>query len=282
LAKTALPEVKESDAVGEISALYDDIRAVIGAPIVNLVFRNMATIPGCLLWAWGTVRPLYINGEIPKAARALTAAVMPGHHADLSQPIKAASLSLTDLAEIDRVLDTYGRANPMNLIGLKVIDLALAGTPQEPGVRRIPALNKRSLLKPEGLRGLLPMTDPLNAPAGTRGALNKLARQIHGGDTGVIPSLYRHFGGWPIFLKFLEPALEPLLRGGAFEASAQHMLSDSEAYAKSFHKTLPLQDMAAPGPEAVAALKMLSQQFPPNICRMTVLAILIRRNPAVS
>nr|NKB46120.1 hypothetical protein [Alphaproteobacteria bacterium] len=62
MAKAPLPEIKEGDAVGETAALYDDIRAVIGVPMVNLIFRHMATVPGCLLWAWGTVRPPYISG----------------------------------------------------------------------------------------------------------------------------------------------------------------------------------------------------------------------------
>lgn len=277
MAKSALPEVKEGDAVGETAALYDDIRAVIGVPIVNLIFRNMATVPGCLLWAWGTIRPLYINGEIPNAAEELTAEVMPGHRADLSQPIAEASLSSSDVSDIDRVLDTYGRANPMNLIGLKIIDLALDATPQGPGVNRVPALKESALLKPQGLRDLLPMTDPLNAPAATQSALNSLARQIHGGDTGVIPSLYRHFGGWPGFLERLKPALDPVLSGGTFEAAAQQMLSAGEAVAQSFYKTLPLQDLDTPDPSTTTALKNLINQFPPNICRMTVLATLLRR-----
>lgn len=277
MAKSALPEIKEGDAVGETAALYDDIRAVIGVPIVNLIFRNMATVPGCLLWAWGTIRPLYVNGEIPKVAEALTAKVMPGHRADLSQPIADAGLSQSDVSDIDRVLDTYGRANPMNLVGLKIIELALKGTPQEQGVTRVPALNESALLKPKGLRDLLPMTDPLTAPATTQDALNRLARQIHGGDTGVIPSLYRHFGGWPVFLERLEPALDPVLSGDAFEAAAQQMLTASEAYAQSLYKTLLLQDLDTPDSSTATALKGLINQFPPNICRMTVLATLLRR-----
>lgn len=277
MTKPALPEIKESDAVGEIASLYDDIRAVIGAPIVNLIFRNMATVPGCLLWAWGTIRPLYISGEIPKAADALTAKVMPGHRADLCQAIDSAGLSQSDVSNIDRVLDTYGRANPMNLIGLKIIDLALDNTPQEQGLTRVPPLSESALLKPTGLRDLLPMTDPLTAPAITQDVLNRLARQIHGGDTGVIPSLYRHFGGWPAFLEHLEPALEPVLSGSAFETEAQRMLSAGEAYAQSFYNTLQLQALDTPDSSTAKTLKSLIHQFPPNICRMTVLATLLRR-----
>lgn len=277
MAKPALPEIRESDAVGETAALYDDIRAVIGVPIVNLLFRHMATVPGCLLWAWGTIRPLYIDEEIPKAARALTADVMPGQSADLRSPIAVAHLSRADVAEINRVLDTYGRANPMNLIGLKIIDLALDGELQNANIGRTPPLSEGDFKRPSDLKDLLPMTDPLSAKPRTQAALNNLARQIHGGDTGVIPSLYRHFGAWPEFLDALEPALAPTLAGGGFEASAQAMLSASEATALKLYRDLPLQDLAPPDASATNALKGLIAQFPPNICRMTVLATLLRR-----
>lgn len=282
MAKAALPEVKESAAVGETAALYDDIRAVIGVPIVNLLFRNMATVDGCLLWAWSTIRPLYVNGQIPAAAQALTANVMPGRVADLNNPIETAGLSVSDAREIDRVLDTYGRANPMNLIGLKIIDLALDNAPQASGVPSSAALSPNQLLVPEGLQDLLPMADPLTAPAETRDALHRLARQIHGGDTGVIPSLYRHFGGWPKFLEALEPALETVLAGDNFEASAQSMLIAGETDAASLYKNLPRPDMAAPDASTAAALKGLINQFPPNICRMTVLATLLQRGLPIS
>lgn len=277
MAKAPLPEIKEDDATGEIAALYDDIRAVVNVPMVNLIFRHMATVPGCLMWAWGTIRPLYVGGEILNAAAALTANVLPGHAADLNTPIANTNLSSADVVAIDRVLDAYGRANPMNLIGLKIIDLALDGTSQSPGTSKGPALNKSDLIKPKGLIELLPMVDPATSPFRTHYALHNLAHQIHGGDTGVIPSLYRHFGQWPGFLENLEGALTPLFADDTFERAAQTMQRTGEANALTLYETLPLPDMAQPDSSSATALKRLIGQFPPNICRMTVLATLLRR-----
>ena len=271
-----LPEIKEDAAEGHIAALYDDVRAVIGVPMVNLIFRNMATIPRCFDWAWATTRPLYLSGDIPEAAAALTETVLPGKTADLSQAIATAGLSSGDIGEIARVLDSYGRANPMNLIGLKVIELALDQAPQKDGIGRTPALVPGMLKTPEGLADLLPMADPTTAPEQTRDALARLARQIHGGDTGVIPSLYRHFGAWPVFLEDLERALAPALSDG-IEDAAQAMLAQGEEQAQKLYWALPLPDMAPPSEEATAALKHLIKQFPLNICRMTVLATLLKR-----
>ena len=271
-----LPEIKEDAAEGQTAALYDDIRAVIGVPMVNLIFRNMATVPGCLEWAWAVVRPLYVHGEIPDAAKDLTERVLPGKRADLSEPIKAQELSPDDIAAIDRVLQSYGRANPMNAVGLNVIDLTLDRAVRKtmPGLSKPPAAE--ALLKPDGLIDLLPMVDPATASEQTRQALNRLTIQIHGSDTGVIPSLYRHFGAWPDFLEKLEEALAPALSDG-IEDAAQRMLKDSHAKARALYDTLPLPDMPYPDDTATATLKHLIKQFPPNICRMTVLATLLRR-----
>lgn len=271
-----LPEIKENDAKGHIAALYDDIRAVIGVPMINLIFRHMATVPGCLDWAWATTRPLYLSGAIPKAAAALTESILPGQTADLTGPISAAGLSTDDIDGMSRVLDSYGRANPMNLVGLKVIDLALDQMPQDDTVGQAPAVSDEMLLTPEGMPDLLPMIDPTTAPDRTRGALSRLARQIHGGDTGVIPSLYRHFGAWPDFLEELESALEPTLSGG-IEDAAQSMLADGERRAEIMYRGLALSDMPPPDGQATATLKHLIGQFPPNICRLTVLATLLKR-----
>lgn len=277
MASAPLAEIKELDATGDVAALYDDVRAVIGVPMVNLIFRHMATVPGCLHWAWATVRPLYVSGTIPAAASELTARVMPGQTVDLTSAIKAAKLSSKDIQDVERVLDAYGRANPMNLIGLQVINLALDRTPQHAGTGTSEPLRIETLLKPRDLADLLPMVDPQTAPPVIHDALHRLAHQIHRADTGVIPSLYRHFADWPEFLQSLEPALEPVLQGDSFEHAVEEMQSNGEQAATQSYGALPLPDMAAPAPETAAALKKLIAQFPTNICRMTVLATVLGR-----
>ena len=271
-----LPEIKEDKADGHIAALYNDIRAVIGVPIVNLIFRYMATVPGCLEWTWGTLRPLYISGDIPDAADVLTADVLPGQSADLSGPISKAALTPNDIIAIDRVLNSYGRANPMNAVGLQVINLALDHEPQSESVGYALSLTDDDFLSPSGLADLLPMIDPSTAPERVHNALQRLARQFHGGDTGVIPSLYRHFGAWPVFLEHLESALAPVLSDG-IESAAMRMLEESKGHAHTLYMNLTLPETQPDG-STVAALRQLIGQFPANICRMTVLATLLKRS----
>lgn len=275
MAANPLPEIKEEDASGRVAALYDDIRAVIGVPIVNLIFRHMATVPECLDWTWEALRPLYISGDIPKAADALTADILPGQLADLSKPIALAHLNENDINSIDQVLNSYGRANPMNAVGLQVIHYALEGAAQNAVKGHAPPLADYALISPSGLKPLLPMVDPASAPESVKSALNRLAHQIHGSDTGVIPSLYRHFGAWPVFLDALEAALEPALSGG-IEDAAQGMLAQSKSIAREFYLDLPLPEKP-PSAQSIGSLQKLIKQFPINICRMTVLATLLKR-----
>jgi len=66
----SVPSILESEARGEIADIYADIRKVLGTSVVNLIWRNLATMPGALEWTWSTVRPLYL-GDAPLHAEAV-------------------------------------------------------------------------------------------------------------------------------------------------------------------------------------------------------------------
>ena len=57
----SVPSILEADARGEVAEIYADIRKVLGTSVVNLIWRNLATMPGALPWTWATVRPLSIS-----------------------------------------------------------------------------------------------------------------------------------------------------------------------------------------------------------------------------
>src|SRR3954462_4318733 len=81
----SVPSVLESEATGEIADIYADIRKVLGTSVVNLIWRNLATMPGALPWAWSAVRPLY-QGDAPLHAEAVRRTIAlpewPGFSAD--------------------------------------------------------------------------------------------------------------------------------------------------------------------------------------------------------
>ena len=63
-----VPAITENDATDEVAELYADIRKTLGIPLVNLIWRNLATMPGALDWAWSSVKPLYASGQIQNEA----------------------------------------------------------------------------------------------------------------------------------------------------------------------------------------------------------------------
>ncbi len=65
---TLLPEVAERDAPPKIAAIYDEMRRFTRLPLVNLIYRHLATIPGALPWAWGLLRPAFADGSLEAAA----------------------------------------------------------------------------------------------------------------------------------------------------------------------------------------------------------------------
>ena len=100
----SVPSVLEADARGEIAEIYADIRKVLGTSVVNLIWRNLATMPGALPWTWATVRPLYL-GAAPLHAEAVRRTIalpdLPGFSADT---LLAAGIDESDQAIIRNVL----------------------------------------------------------------------------------------------------------------------------------------------------------------------------------
>ena len=87
-----VPAIAESEATGDIAELYSDIRATLGVPVVNLIWRHLATFPGALSWAWNSLKPVYDDGTVAAQAAALRADLdipVPVSYTHLTLPTKA-------------------------------------------------------------------------------------------------------------------------------------------------------------------------------------------------
>ena len=117
----SVPSIQESAATGEIAEIYADIRATLGTSVVNLVWRNLATLPGALPWTWSTVRPFYsgLASERAEAVRhALPLPKLPPISADA---LTAAGLSANDIEQIRQILDSYHHTNALALVVLSAL-----------------------------------------------------------------------------------------------------------------------------------------------------------------
>ncbi|MDX2224912.1 MAG: hypothetical protein SFV21_19310 [Rhodospirillaceae bacterium] len=272
MAVAPLAEVPESAAAGATADIYTDIRHAIGVPMVNLVFRHMATVPGCLEWAWAQLAAIYTAGKVADAAASLTAA--PALRRPLAMSAAAlaeAGLGPGEIAAVVQVCAAYGRANPMNLLGLKVLQLLLSESVVA-RARRKPLRGQPPRPPAVDLTPLPPMLDLARATPEQSDALRALAMQLHQGDTGVIPSLYRHFGAWPRFLTQLRFAIQAEIDAGRLFAAAEAMERDAHGAARLLYLECPVVRLETPTAETLAALSGLIATFPVNICRMTVVA----------
>src|SRR5581483_12041102 len=71
----SIPAISEAEATGDIAVLYQDLRATLGVPFVNLIWRHLATVPGGLAFVWTLVKPLYVSGELDRLSAETSARV---------------------------------------------------------------------------------------------------------------------------------------------------------------------------------------------------------------
>jgi len=223
-----LKEIRERDATPEVGALYADIRRCMRLPLVNLIYRHLATLPGALPEVWTLVRTMILSGQLEPALNRLERE-LPVLELDDFGAAVVAEAECDDRRSIMCILQAYNRGNGLNLIALAAVrrlarnctsDLvrlsqdppSYEGTPL-PALVRIDDLDAKSFRKVTSI------------------AL------LHGGGPGVVPSLYLHLANWPNALSAACDSLTPRLKDGSVdryrkvavelaEAEAERILAD--------------------------------------------------------
>ena len=115
------------------------MRATLGVPFVNLIWRHLATIQGGLAWAWTLVKPLYVSGELVSRAAETSALVRFPSLAPLPDFVwDGAAILRADRQVIVKLIDSYNHANGVNFLALLVAISALReGLPMPVGTARV-------------------------------------------------------------------------------------------------------------------------------------------------
>lgn len=251
-----LEQIPESEASAGVKAIYNDMRRTMRMPLVNLIYRHMATMNGVLPWAWSLIRPLVLSGAIQGSADRLVAALdVPALTAITAEELRSAKLDDENLAGVVEVIAAYNRGNTFNLISLTTLRIALDGgqIPDDPR----PAELASATELPE-IPSIRRATDLDEA---TVARLDTIARLHGGGD--VLPSFYLHLANWPEFLAVVCDHLEPALRDGRVAAAREDAcrLARAEALA-----TTPLLATSMPAPVAyLPALREALDTFVYNL-----------------
>lgn len=201
-----LPAVAEVDATGEIAAIYADIRATLGVPMVNLIWCHLAATDGALAWAWRAARPLHAGGAVAETAAAFRDRIaLPPVPALAPDALAAVGLGDADCATVGRLLVSYDRANTMNFVTLGALRATMRG---EAGG----AAAARPAGRPPGapVSGPLPPLPPLESLDPALLTLVRRLNAVGAEDDTVVASLYRHLALWPGLLALIDTALAPL------------------------------------------------------------------------
>ena len=241
-----VPAITEGDATGETAAIYTAIRAVTGVPVVNLIWRHLATMPGALPWTWGALRPLYAAGTVASAAAHLRQNLaLPAMQPWPVSVLESAGLSQADRQSIGRILSSYDRSNAMNLLALAALQALIRG---EADATPLPQTNPGAAIP-----GELPflLTFDQMAPA-TADLVYRLKAEMQGltiaiyrlnaigdPDHKVIASMYRHLAHWPAFLALVWERLAPLSTDGRIDTIIAQNLETGRAVAARLAAQIP-------------------------------------------
>jgi hypothetical protein len=263
----SVPSIFEASATGETADIFADIRKTLGTSVVNLIWRNLATMPGALRWAWTTVKPLYM-GPAPGHAEAVRRTPILPYTPDLSiDALMAAGLAPPALTGIRKILDSYHHTNALALVVLSaLLERYDPGTtdaiqpaetvPAAPEIE-LPALPQMSALVPE---------------------VQRLIRRLnqYGEDTepALLASMYRHLAYWPPYLAMVQTLLAPLQENGSLSALTSSVRSLGRAHgahlARQLAPDLPPESID----DALAACRLFVEH---PIARMTGICAIIRR-----
>lgn len=227
------PAVREAEASGEISVIFADIRATLGVPFVNLIWRHLATMPGMLEWCWRFSKPLYGSMEHAKISSELQTIVR-SPVSDHIPPFvfDAAELNAGARGVIAALIGAYNKANAGNLAALLVVQSVLAG--YSPGGRGLRP-NAATKTVPRPLPDLLQLSG-LNAS--TQSLIMSLDQFGRSAPSNAVASLYCHLAHWPSFLAIVHTALAAVHRSGALKVEHERVLQRSKHLAKT--ELLPL------------------------------------------
>ena len=200
----AIDELSEDAAAGPLAEIYDEIRRYSAAAYVSSLYRHLATMPGCLEWAWSQIGPCFRSGAIPTAAWAQVDCLdLPSLPTLTSPALRLLGVDDRAAKTIRTVCRTFTRVSPVNLMFAGCLRRLLAGETLAASDGAAGDWTPPDMLP--ALPGML-TADELSPDHGT--VLLQLATDM-GGRT-FVPGIYRMLAHWPGYLAHVATELTPL------------------------------------------------------------------------
>jgi hypothetical protein len=204
-------EVLEADASPAVKRVYEDIRAALRVPLVNLVFRDLARYPDFLELAWRQLHPNMQTVYAERQADGIRARAVDGVAALGAAP------SL-DNAQARATLSVFHYVNPKLLIAVAALRAAVGG--QYPKLEELPAGAKRQI--PAGLPEGAPEIRMVD-PAAEGPAREVLAEIREATGVQIVNSDYRALAQWPEYLTEAWGALRSLMATDGYRSITREL-----------------------------------------------------------
>jgi len=206
--------VDEASATGETAAIFADIRATMGIPLITSIWRGLADMGDALPTVWEATKPIYLSGQVDKAlARVVEHSRLPTPESLTASQLANAGIDGSQLDAIRTIIDAYNRSNGMNMVALAALVSPEIGEREDacprttPGWGEFPALMAREAIDDntwERVRSI----NAFGAP----------------GVDAHVATLWRHLAHWPDLLSLIVSVLAPLHADGSISAAATRMV----------------------------------------------------------
>jgi len=213
-------EIPEEAASGTIGDIYADIRATLGVPMVNTIYRHLAIAPAALEWAWSAVRPHMLSGAVARQADVLRQDVRGALQAARpASPIGPLRVPPRRRRDARRLVHAYDVANCLNLVALTHLLRQADGLPAPDATRYA---GMASPAPGDAAPASLPAIPALDSlPPDVQACLQRLNRFGERNPPAAVAGLYRHLAAWPQLLAPVEAWLRPWEQCGALLAARE-------------------------------------------------------------
>ena len=238
-----LSEIGEDAAPEATARIYDEIRTYCGVRYVSSLQRYLASLHGVLEFAWGALRPAFLDGSLPETAWRRVAALPGRPHPPLSPAaLRLLGVDGESTERIRGICESFIRVAPINLLFAGCLERLLGGAWPE-GVTK-----RESWQPPPMLAPLPPLVEATAEPDDLRAVLSQLGTEIDGKP--FVPGLYRLLARWPPYLAHAATMIGPELHSAAARVERAAIAERIVAAADDILAGLPPLSDAHPPPGA--------------------------------
>jgi hypothetical protein len=269
---TMMEELPESEAMGQLAEIYEEVRRYCGVPYVSSMQRYLATMPGCLEWVWAAIRPAMINGVVQEAAWLCMNSLSLAPLAPVSRPaLRLFGVGAEAEIAIRAACDTFVRVSPINMIFGGCVRYIL-----EKGDLNGAVGSSGDWTPPKSTANLPAFVDPSTVSGSQAAVLSEFRRGL--GEGSFIPGPYRMFARWPAYLAHVATELGPVLAGPGYAGERDVLFDAIDASVPKVAASLPPipENIPEPSPQEATLIQAAVASYRQTSAEMIIVGTLLR------